>query len=528
MKWNVLATMSRVLSYASVFLSCLSHSASGSDPVMLPPFDRYPDIVVVIHPESYLPIQGLDSLRNRGNGFRTGPYNWGLCNSEFFIVAEDMNEDGWPDEVGPLQGAVYREPGMPERYINRQRNRFLPPEARKVCAGDFDEDGHKDIAVSWLGIEILTSDGTTRFPLHVPSYHFGGAVPYDCILSSDVNGDGHLDILASEYRGCGIHLFTGRGDGTFPDNPIQVISEPDCPESGVVRMRLVDLDGDGIQDLIYGDGGRGLCVAWGNGNGFEPAERLLRTEDSVQGAFDVVDITGEGILDVVAATYQGALYIFRGTGEGRFDPGRVVRQVPEIGTDLDAVDLDLDGFVDLVMTAYAFPSLLIMCGDSTGSFSEEVRIRIPGSRDDWYLYWTPQNIVIRGFDTQFIRGDSNRDEKVDIADAVRILSYLFKGGERPPCLDSSDANDDGQINIADPIAILFHLFGGGPALPAPFPQPGWDPTDDEGPGFDWVADDLGCGLCWNPFDRLNSDFCMEEVWPGGEDAPVIFEITLPR
>ncbi|HAK95506.1 MAG TPA: hypothetical protein DCM87_10990 [Planctomycetes bacterium] len=64
-----------------------------------------------------------------------------------------------------------------------------------------------------------------------------------------------------------------------------------------------------------------------------------------------------------------------------------------------------------------------------------------------------------------IRGDANGDARLNIADAVAILSFLFSGGEiANPCgEDVVDTNDDDKLNIGDPIFLLAYLFAGGPA-----------------------------------------------------------------
>jgi len=77
----------------------------------------------------------------------------------------------------------------------------------------------------------------------------------------------------------------------------------------------------------------------------------------------------------------------------------------------------------------------------------------------------------------FLRGDSNRDQVLDLSDAVFTLDYLFQSGELR-CADSQDSNDDGGIDISDPIYSLSALFTGGPPPPPPFPVPGPDPTGD--------------------------------------------------
>ncbi len=83
-----------------------------------------------------------------------------------------------------------------------------------------------------------------------------------------------------------------------------------------------------------------------------------------------------------------------------------------------------------------------------------------------------------GGEVTFIRGDTNADGGINIADAIFLLGYLFGGQGEPSCLDSGDANDDGGLNVADAISILSHLFAGTGDLPPPFTSCGTDPTDD--------------------------------------------------
>ena len=79
--------------------------------------------------------------------------------------------------------------------------------------------------------------------------------------------------------------------------------------------------------------------------------------------------------------------------------------------------------------------------------------------------------------TPFKRGDANADAAIDIADAIRILGYLFSGSV-VTCRDTADANDDGNIDIADAIFLLGHLFAQGRNPPPPFQTVGLDPTPD--------------------------------------------------
>jgi hypothetical protein len=79
---------------------------------------------------------------------------------------------------------------------------------------------------------------------------------------------------------------------------------------------------------------------------------------------------------------------------------------------------------------------------------------------------------------QFIRGDSNGDGELTIADPVTVLSYLFGSDPTSSCVDALDVNDDGSLNIADPIALLSFLFGNGAEPDPPYGACGIDPTED--------------------------------------------------
>jgi hypothetical protein len=71
------------------------------------------------------------------------------------------------------------------------------------------------------------------------------------------------------------------------------------------------------------------------------------------------------------------------------------------------------------------------------------------------------------------------DGSVNLADAQKVLNWLFLGGTVPQCLDGADANDDSEIAISDPRFVLDYLFDGGPPPPAPGPTVcGRDPTPD--------------------------------------------------
>ena len=88
-------------------------------------------------------------------------------------------------------------------------------------------------------------------------------------------------------------------------------------------------------------------------------------------------------------------------------------------------------------------------------------------------------IVVGPADLPFVRGETNDDGMVNIADAIVILGVLFGGSVPvPSCVDKLDVNDDGAANIADAVYLLGFLFTGGNPPPLPYPLAGPDPTPD--------------------------------------------------
>ncbi len=104
----------------------------------------------------------------------------------------------------------------------------------------------------------------------------------------------------------------------------------------------------------------------------------------------------------------------------------------------------------------------------------------------------PMTIRVVSGDELFVRGDSNRDWRIDLADVVTILNGLFVGGGKDSiaalsevfeCPDAADVNDDSAVDVSDALFLAGHLFRSGAAPESPFPYPG----EDSG-----ISDELAC------------------------------------
>jgi len=63
-----------------------------------------------------------------------------------------------------------------------------------------------------------------------------------------------------------------------------------------------------------------------------------------------------------------------------------------------------------------------------------------------------------------IRGNADGDpnDQINIGDVTYLVTYLFRGGPEPPCLEEADANGDDHVDVGDLVYIVEYLFRYGP------------------------------------------------------------------
>ena len=74
----------------------------------------------------------------------------------------------------------------------------------------------------------------------------------------------------------------------------------------------------------------------------------------------------------------------------------------------------------------------------------------------------PFCVSVEACDDDYLRGDSNGDGVIDIADPVFTLFYLFLGEKAPECTGKADINNDLMVDVSDSVYTLNYLFKGGP------------------------------------------------------------------
>lgn len=108
---------------------------------------------------------------------------------------------------------------------------------------------------------------------------------------------------------------------------------------------------------------------------------------------------------------------------------------------------------------------------NTGPLNYGLKYRILSLKPNQYIH--PQN--------PFLRGDVNGDGRIQVTDARLILDKLFVDKNDFCQRDVCDVNDDGDVDLSDAIYLLLYIVGKVPAPPQPFPNPGYDLTEDSLP-----------------------------------------------
>jgi M6 family metalloprotease-like protein len=86
--------------------------------------------------------------------------------------------------------------------------------------------------------------------------------------------------------------------------------------------------------------------------------------------------------------------------------------------------------------------------------------------------------VIVNVNNPILCGDTNNDQKVNVGDVTKLVSYLFKGDSAPYPFATADVDLSSRVDVADLTYLVNSLFKGGPALCQP-------PASYQPLGTDW-------------------------------------------
>jgi hypothetical protein len=277
-------------------------------------------------------------LLGNGDGTFQPAVNYAVGTMPSAIVAGDFNGDGHLDLAVDNfdDNTVSVLLGNGDGTFQPAANYTVGQRPWGLVTGDFTGDGHLDLAVADAGgydqngnplpgeVSILLGNGDGTFQ---PSQQYAVGILPRAIVAGDFNGDGHLDLAVANlgvfHSASTVSVLLGNGDGTFKSQVTYAVG------ADPISIVAGNFEGDGHLDLAVdnenSNGQHGtVSMLLGNGDGtFQP--QVTYAVGPLPDALVAGDFNGDGRLDLaVANQFDGTVSLLLGNGDGTFvDPGQL-------------------------------------------------------------------------------------------------------------------------------------------------------------------------------------------------------------
>ena len=410
----------------------------------------------------------------------------------------DYDHDGWLDIFLVNSSRLEPTPGAPPQnklYRNNRDGTFTDVTARAgvahsgwgqgVCVGDFDNDGHDDLFVTYWGENLLyRNNGNGTFTEMARKAAVAGSPDRwstGCAFV-DYDRDGWLDLLVTHYvdfslkdakdpgsnpyctyRGlpvmCGPRglksesstLYHNNRDGTFTDVSIK---SGIAAKGGVFGMGVVaaDFDNDGWPDLYIASDSTPSQLFMNNHDGTFREEGTLRgvaysAEGMEEAGMGVAagDYDNDGSLDILKTNFSDEVpNLYHNSARALFtdmsEAAGLTQQTHLVGWGCGFFDPDNDGLLDILYcNGHVYPELERAHVDTTYREPRMLYRNLGGGKfeDVSLLAGEAFRRPATGRGCAF--GDFNNDGRVD--------AVINNQGAKPTLLRFKAANDHHWINV---------------------------------------------------------------------------------
>jgi len=257
-----------------------------------------------------------------------------------------------------------------------------------ACFLDYDGDGRPDLFLAddgpQGGLVLYHSLGNGKFEDVTKQAGLDSSIHARGCTAGDYDNDGFTDLAVS--RDEGMLLLHNEKNGTFKD----VAATAGIKAVGIESLTFIDYDHDGDLDL-YGAGGvwecmgncTGSSVVWrNNGDGsFTVVDIGVSTSRWASAAIGT-DYNNDRAVDLLVADWSGGT-MFQNPREGKFLPSHPfspaetsnTNQIPSVPTvGVTVLDFDHDGWMDVALTRLTTPALTLWRNNHGKSFD---RVNLP-------------------------------------------------------------------------------------------------------------------------------------------------------
>ena len=209
------------------------------------------------------------------------------------FVIEDFDLDGYNDLMLTQSNSVYLQLLKGPHWQDDNNTLIVGLTPISLQAGDWNNDGLKDIAVANRGVDsisIYLNNGNDNFTT-APSLDTAD-FPQQ-LVQGDWNGDNVTDLASLSVGENLLQLWKGKGDGAF-----EKTSDLDTPSSPQ-QLEVADFDCDGRQDLAVSSRSAEVLRIWYGGESGNFGNQFDLPAGRGPSSFDVADFNEDGVLDFV-------------------------------------------------------------------------------------------------------------------------------------------------------------------------------------------------------------------------------------